>query len=211
MVPSHRGISLQLVTVVVVQVGTQHLTGIQSATVPPASIVLLIVQITHQHKARLVGETAPHTARSIAMVGAARQVDVGHISAIHALLDGEVEHSLLVAVLDACNTGLVALLVIELHILNDAHRQILQSRLHIAQHELLAVEQNLFNLLAVDGDVAVFVDFCSRHSLDEFFDGRTFRCSIGVGVINQRVFPDNNLCRPTRHHGFLQHDSLWRH
>ena len=56
------------------------------------------------------------------MLGTAGQVEVSHVSAIHTLLDGEVEHGLLLPILNTRDTSLVALLVVELHILDDGDR-----------------------------------------------------------------------------------------
>ena len=51
------------------------------------------------------------------MVRSACQVEVGHITTVHAFLDSEVEHGLFIAILNASDACLVALLIIELHTL----------------------------------------------------------------------------------------------
>ena len=107
MVPADAEIYLQLVVVVIVQVGAEHLTGVQSATVPPAGVLLLVVEVGEEHDAGLVGEAATHHSRGIAVLGTSGQVDVGHIATVHALLDAEVEHGLLLAVFDAGDARLV--------------------------------------------------------------------------------------------------------
>ena len=122
MIPADTQIHLQLLSVIVVQVRTQHLPRVQTAAVPPARIILLVVQVPHQHEARLVGEAATHSTRSIAVLGTAGQVEVGHVPAVHALLDGEIEHCLLLPILNTRDTSLVALLVIELHVLDNRDR-----------------------------------------------------------------------------------------
>ena len=211
MVPAHAGVNLQLLAVVVVQVRTQHLTGVQTTTVPPAGILFLVVEVAHQHKAHIIGKAATHAARGVAMLSTASNIEVGHIAAIHTFLNGEVEHGLLVAVLDTRDAGLVALLVVELHILDDAHRQVLQRRLHIAQHKLLTVDQNLLNGLAVDGDITVLIDFGTRHTLDELLDGRALWRAEGIGVINQRVFLHHHLSCTTCNYRFFQQHGVCRH
>ena len=128
------------------------------------------------------------------MVIAQAQVEIGHIAVVHAFLDGEVEHGLLVAVVDACDARLVALLVIELQALDDGDRDVLQGSLHVAEHELLAVEQDFLHLFSVDGDVAVFIDLGTRNALDEFLDGRPFRRAVGFWVEDDGVLLHHNLC-----------------
>ena len=104
------------------------------------------------------------------MLSTTCQVNVGHVASVHAFLDGEIKHRLLISVFNTGNAGLVALLVVELHILDDADRQVLQGCLHIAQHEFLAVEQYLLHLFAIDGDISIFVNLGSWHSLDQFLN-----------------------------------------
>ena len=211
MVPAQREVGLQLLAVVVVQVQASHLVGVQSATVPPAGVLVLVVHVAHHHQAHLVGEAAGHAARGVAVLGTAGQVEVGHVAAVHTFLNSKVEHGLLIAVLNAGDAGLVALLVVELHVLDDVHGQVLQRRLDVAEHELLAVEQNLLHLLAVHGDVAVLVDLGARHALDQLLDGRALGRSVGFGVEHQRVLAHNDLGCTPRHHGLLQHHGLGRH
>ena len=145
------------------------------------------------------------------MLGTARQVEIGHIAVVHTFLDGEVEHGLLLAIVDASDTSLVTLLVVELQILDNAHRDVLQRRLHIAEHELLTVEQYLLHFLAVDGNVTVLVDLCPWNTLDEFLYSRAFRGTKGLWIIHDGVFPDYHLCGTARNDGFLQHDTLRFH
>ena len=120
-VPTEAEVHLQLVVVVVVQISAEHLTGIQSATVPPACVLLFVVEIAKQDKASLVGETTGHPPRSIAVLRSSGKVEVGHVASVHAFLDAEIEHGLLLAVLDAGDACLVTLLVIEFQVLDNAY------------------------------------------------------------------------------------------
>ena len=138
-------------------------------------------------------------------------VEVGHVAPVHALLDGEVEHRLLVAVLNAGDTCLVALLVVELHGLDNADGYVLERRLHVAEHELLAVQQNLLHHLAIDRDVAVVVDLGTRYALDKLLNRRALRRAVSIGVIDQRVLLHDDLCGTARYHRLAQHDCVRRH
>ena len=106
-VPAEAEVDLQLIVVVVVQVGAEHLTGVKSAAVPPAGVLLLVVEIAEEHDAGLVGEAAAHHPRGIAVLGTCGQVEVGHIATVHAFLDAEVEHGLLLTVFDAGDARLI--------------------------------------------------------------------------------------------------------
>ena len=106
-VPAHGGVHLQLLTVVVVQVGAQHLTGVQSATVPPTCILLLVIEVAQQHETRLVRKARSHATRGIAMIRATGDVEVSHEATVHAFLDCEVDDGLLLAVLNTSDAGLV--------------------------------------------------------------------------------------------------------
>ena len=145
------------------------------------------------------------------MLGAAGKVEVGHISAVHAFLDREVEHGLLLAVVDARNARLVRLLVVELQVLDDADGDVLERRLHIAEHELLAVEQNLLHLLAVDGDFAVLVDIGTGNAFDELLDGRTFRGAVGLGIVDDGILAYDDLRGTASDDGLLEQDALRLH
>ena len=145
------------------------------------------------------------------MIGATGDVEVSHEATVHAFLDCEVDDGLLLAVLNTSDASLVRLLVVELHVLDDVNRNVFQSRLHIAKHELLAVKQNFLHHLAIDGDVAVFVNFGSRNTLDKLFDGRALRRTIRIGIIYQCIFLHDDLCRTSRNHHLLQHISLGSH
>ena len=207
-VPTEAEVHLQLVVVVVVQIGAEHLSGIQSATVPPACVLLFIVEIAKQDEASLVGETTGHSPRSIAVLRSSGKVEVSHVATVHALLDTEIEHGLFLTVLDASDACLVTLLVIEFQVLDNAYGNVLQGCLHIAEHELLTVEQDLLHLLAVDGDITILVDLCTGDALDELLYGRTLRCTESLGVVHDGVFADDNLCGTSCDDGLLQHRGL---
>ena len=211
MVPAHRGINLQFLAIIVIEVRTQHLTGIQSATVPPTGILLLIIKVTHQHKAHLVGKTRTHATRSIAVLRTARNVEIGHVATVHTLLDGEVDDGLLVAVFNTRNTCLIGLLVVELHVLDDIHRDIFQGSLNVTQHELLTIKQDFLDHLAIDGDVAILVNLSTRDALNQFLNGRAFGCTVGIWIIHQRILLDDNLGSTPRDHHLFQHGRLRRH
>ena len=145
------------------------------------------------------------------MLRTAGQVEVGHITAIHALLDGEVKHGFLVAVLDTGDAGLIALLVVEFHVLDDGDGQVLQRRLRVAKHEFLTIDEDFLHLLAVDGDISVLVDLGTGHSLDQFLDGGALRRAVGVRIKDERILLDYYLGCAACDDGLFEHNALGRH
>ena len=133
------------------------------------------------------------------MLGAATQVEVGHVAAVHTFLNREVEHGFLLAILDTGDTRLIALLIVELHVLDDAHGDILECRLNIAQHKFLSVEENLFHSLSVDGDITLLIHISPRHTLYQFFNTRIGKLRDihgSVGCDRGRV-GKHNMCQST--------------
>ena len=113
------------------------------------------------------------------MLRAGCEIDVGHDTLVHATLDAEVEHGLLLTVLNAADAREVALLVVGLDAVDDVRRQVLEGRLRVARHELLAIDENLLHLLAVDLDGTVVADLCPRQALDELLYHR----ALGRGTL----------------------------
>ena len=117
------------------------------------------------------------------MLRTSGNVEIGHVATVHTFFDGKVQHRLLLAIIDTGDTCLVALLFIELQVLNDAEGNVLQCRLHVAQHKLLAVKQNLLYRPTIDGDIAILVDLGTWNALDEFLNGRPLGGAVGVRII----------------------------
>ena len=59
-VPADIQVGLHLVAIVIVEVRAEHLTSIQTTTVPPACVLLLVVQVAYQHDTSLVRKTTCH-------------------------------------------------------------------------------------------------------------------------------------------------------
>ena len=68
MVPTNAAVYFELFAIVIVEVGTKHLTAIQATTVPPAGILLLVVEVACHHDAGVIGEARGHTTRSISVL-----------------------------------------------------------------------------------------------------------------------------------------------
>ena len=214
MVPAHASVQLELLSVVVVEVHTKHLRRVQSVApasevAPSAStrkaLVVHIVGVAHEHEPQLVREVCPHEPLGIPVFRSVAHVGVAEESAVHAALQCEVEHGLLVAVVNARHSRQVALVVVCLHLLYDGRGKVFQSRLSVSRHELLAVHLYLLHLLSVDGHLAVVVYLCARQTLYQLFYHRAFRRPVSRRVVHQRVFSHHHPCGMSRHGGSLQH------
>ena len=60
-IPTDTTIDLKLLTIVVVEVGTKHLTTVQTTTVPPTGILLLVIEVAGDHDTGIVSKTRGHT------------------------------------------------------------------------------------------------------------------------------------------------------
>ena len=218
MVPPCAGINDDFIFLLVVEVDASHLRGIQSVAplsegtaAAAESHVVDVVGIAHSHDAHILVEIAAEESAGVTVVVTHTDVSVGHESFIHAGLHAEVEHGLLIAVIDAGDAGEVTLLLIGLHLINNTCGNILQGCLGVAGHKLLTVDQNLLHLLAVDGNLTVVANLCAGQPLHEFLNGGTLRCTVSCSIIYKGVFFQHHLLRLRRHLSALQHNGVGRH
>ena len=216
MVPAHAAIQFQPVLLLIVQVDTGHLCGSQSlspatkaatAATGESHVIDIVGTGQREYLQVVLHPSCKHTA-AIALLCTGSQVGVQHETFVHAALDAEVEHRFLLTVVDTAHTSQVTLLVVGFHALHDTGGQILQGRLRVARHELLAVHHDFLHLLTVDGDLSVVVHLGTGQFSHQFFHHRAFRRAIGRRVIYKSVCLDGHLGSLTRHHGTLQHDGI---
>ena len=181
MVPADAGIKLQAVFLLVVQVEARHFRCCQTLSAASETTTAAreshIVDIigTQGNKNLQVG--ALHTSKdttAITMTGSCRQVGIHHISFIHTPLDTEVQHGLLLTIVDTTDTGKVTLLVISPHPLNDRRRQVFHCRLRVTRHELLTVNQDFLHFLTIDGHLTSVIHLCARQFTHQFLYDRSF-------------------------------------
>ena len=217
MVPAHATVKFELAGRLKVEVGTKHLSGIQTlCSTPKASTsasagkaaVIHIIGVAHEHNPRLVFEKGSHKALGVTVVRTDGSVGIGKYSLVHTPLYAEVEHGLLLSVINAGHFGQVALLVVGLDFVYYRRGKVLQSRLRVAGHELLAVHQHLFHLLAIDGYGAVVAYLRTGQTLYKLFHNRAFGRSVCRGVIYKRVFLHRNARRLTNNRGLFKHDCI---
>ena len=215
MVPACAAIDFDLVFFLVVDVQSRHLRGIETITSAAKATatsteahVVDIVGVAHTEDLQVAAHVSAKGAAAVAVFCTHASIDVGHEPFVHARFDAEVEHGLLIPVVNAGDTGQVALLVISLHLINNGSRDVLHGRLRVSGHELFAVDKNLLYLFAVDRDLSIIVDLCTGQSLDELLDGGAFGGAVRAGVVDEGVFFQYDLLCLCRHRGFFEHEGV---
>ena len=85
----------------------------------------------------------------------------------HALVDREVDDSLLVTVIYTCEYSLIRLLLHHLHLFYHLCRKVLRSKLRVIEEEGLSVDGDLRDCLTIGCDRSVGIDFHARKLLEE--------------------------------------------
>ena len=110
----------------------------------------------------------------------------------HALLDTEVDDGFLVAVVDAGEFGLLALLLHHLYLLNHLGREVLGSQLRVVQEEGFAGNGDFGDGFTVDGDGTVFAHLYAGKLLQEVFQHVVVADLERRGIIFNGVFLDDD-------------------
>ena len=179
MVPADATIQFEFVLYLIVDIGTYHLSGIEPLTLlSPASAtatareahVVDVIGAGEEHHLQIIFHHGTHASARITLLCTDTEIDIGHQTFVHTFLDTEVEHGFFLTILNAADTGEVALLVVGLDALNDVGGQVLQGCLRVACHELLTIDEDLLDLLTVDLDGSVVADLSTREAFHKFFD-----------------------------------------
>ena len=83
--------------------------------------------------------------------------------------------------------AVLAVLIVYLYLLDGIGGKILQHDLLVASEEILAVEQQILNKLAVVIDASIFLDFHTRHLSDQGIKHTALCQNKGIGVIDNRI------------------------
>ena len=213
-VPSDAAVYFDDVFLFIVDIHATHLRGVEAiavsakAATSAKSHVVDIVGVAHSKDTGRLVKPSAEESFGIPVLGTHTEIDVGHGSLAHASLGTEVEHRLLVTVVDAGDTCQVALLIVGFHLVDDACRDILHGRLGVTGHKLFTVEHDLFHLLAVDGDLTVVAHLSAGQSLDEFLDGGAFGGTVSSAVIYKGVLLECHLQCLSRHLCLFEHHGI---
>ena len=178
-----------------------HLLGVGETTAP----VVGVVGIAKEGHAPGIHEACHAEVAQIALLRTIGAFDIALPALAHSLLDGQVQHGLLFAVVDAGDAGVVALAVVGLDLTDHIGLNVLQRHLRVVAEELLLVDQDFLYLLAVDLDGALLGDFSAGELLQQRLEIGTGRDAEGVGIIYKGVGLHLHL-RSLRRHQRLAHE-----
>ena len=175
------------------------------------TVALSVVRTSHKAVFFVTSEAVDVQVSAVSVVSAVSPVGSAKQTFLPVLLDSEVEHSPLVPVVNTCDSSHVALAVVSLHLIHDFGRQVLEHQIPVVAEELLAVHQNLTDVLAVESVVAVLVLNNSRQLLDEVFHHRTLGQFEGIRVIGHRIVYHRHFWQFALHNGFGHNRSILSH
>ena len=165
----------------------RHVAGAPVAVAARPAVLVDVVGVAEERHARVVVVVETEQPGHVAVVGAAARLGVGHVAAVVFALQLHVHHVVLLLHVVTNQLALLGALVEDLQLLHGVVGQVVEHDLILALEEVLAVQRQVVHLLAVDVDVAVFLQFCTRHLTDESVEHRAFGQVEGRGVVDQRV------------------------
>ena len=168
-----------------------HTSTKASAATATHAHVIGVVGVEHTHYTIVVTHVHTKQTARIAVLSTLAQVNIHHRTTVHAGTDTEVEHCLLVTIIDTSNTGQVTLFVIRAYLFYNRGRQVLQCCLGITK--LLTIHLNLRHGLTINLNIAVVVEFSAWHTLYQFLNNRTLRGAIGISIKDQGITLRLNL------------------
>ena len=184
LIPTHIAAYLQQAgrvlgtTVLPRKVGSGHAAGDDAATAAPATTetaareaaVIDIVAAAYDGELIVIHKAMQVGLERIAVLGAASFVEIEQPALLCALLQGEVEHGLLFAIIYTRDARVVALAVVGLELLHHLGGQVLHGHLGVVVEELLALDHYLAHGLAVYLDGAVFVHLGTGQLLHQLLE-----------------------------------------
>ena len=198
-VPSYQGVEVVLDALVLV-FGLQaeprllggeqpalHLGGRPVAVAAGLPVLVDVVGVAEDGHARMVVEVESEGAGGPAVVCSGARLGVGNVAPGVLPFQVDVHHEVLGLDLAAQSLALLGALVIHLDVFHGEIRQVFQHHLVLSLEEVLAVEQQVVNLLAVDVYVAVVLELHPRHLADEPVEHRT------LGEVERRGVVDDGV------------------
>ena len=165
-------------TIIPSYVQTIHVTGgytIATAKAPSAAsttwegIVVDVVTTADKGKLHIVCVSADIGLCGIAVFCTIAHVSIDEPAFLHTFLHGQVEYGLLIAIVDTCDTAVVALFVVRLNLFNHLRGDILHSHLGVVVEEFLTTYHDFRHSLTVNLNGTVFAHLCTRQLPYQFF------------------------------------------
>ena len=141
-----------------------------------------VVHVGREHEALPAVDVEAEKRARVAPLGAVGQVGVERPRTLVVGFQVDVHHVALVAHVAAHGLAALALALVDLDLAHDVGRQVLQGQLGVAVEEVLAAEQDVLDVAAVDVDPSV-AQLGAGELFDEVVEHRAVGQVEGVGVI----------------------------
>ena len=178
------------------QVIHQSSTNLSSRRITVAAGIVLGAEHVALHR---VIEAVEHESARIEFLCTVSCIEVSEPSLLEALLDGQVEHSLFLTVINTCDTAKVRLLVVGLHLVHNFCRQVLHGHVLVIAEELFTAHEDSPHRLAVHLDGTI-LDGHTWQFLDEVFEHTSFRHFERVGIEDEGVILHLHFLQFRRYH-----------
>ena len=157
------------------KVESGHLAGYDAASAAPSaasasgeSLVVHVVDGADYGHLEMVCKAAQVHLSGVTVFRAVSHVCVQHPSFLHALLYGQVQYGLFLAVVNAGNAAVVALAVIRFYLVHHLCGQVLHGHLGVVVEEFLSAHHDFLYGLSVYLDGTVVFHFCSGQFAHQF-------------------------------------------
>ena len=140
----------------------------------------------------------------IAVACTSCRLGIGYVATVVLALQLHVHHVVFLLNLCAYQSTLLGRLVVYLQVLYRVVRQIVEHNLVVALEEVLAVEREVVNLLAIHIDVAIALYLSSRQLAHKGVEHRAVGHVEGAGIIHECVATIGELHLGARHHHSIQ-------
>ena len=158
------------------------------------TITIRVVSIAHDAELLVANKAVEVQSSVVTVLCTVGSIQMSEDPPFSVLLDSKVQYCLLLSVVNAGNTGTVALLVVGLYLIHYLCRQVLQYHVSVVAEKLLTVHQNLADILSVEGVAAVLVLYNTRQFLYQFLYHGTVLQFEGIRIV---------------HHGIIHHSQFW--
>jgi len=171
-------------------------------------LVVHVIGRANKSNLSIFNKTVQHNTSHVAVFRTSGHIGITEPPLVHAFLYGQVEHRLLLTVVNTGDTCQIGLLVVGFQLLYHIYRQILQTGLYVSTKELLPVDHNLRQVLTVDFHIPLVINLRTGQLLHQLFEHGSLGGTISRGIIDQCIFHHLHLRRFCRNHSLGQHHRI---
>ena len=186
----------------------RHHAGTPVALATRTTILVHIISITEHRDARVVVIIESEQSSQIAVVSACTRLDISQIATIILTLQLDIHHIVFLFYVMAYEFALLRRLVEYLQLFHRIIRQVVEHHTVLTFEEVLAIQGEIVNLLAIDIDVAIVLELCSGHLSDQAVEHRPFRQIKCRGIVDQRIATISQFHFRTRNDKAIEVDIL---